>query len=127
MMKVKSIDHVNIIVRDIDESIQFYQKYLGFKVLERGHNFINKPFAVIGQSDGFSLCISESDHFSGYQGIAHIAFHVENFDEIEEIVIRENLPQVNDGVIDYDHSRSLYIIDPNGLELELVEVAAGGL
>lgn len=60
------------------------------------------------------------------KGINHIGFHIENFDEIVEKckTLKISMPY---GVIEWESSRSVYIIDPNGYEVELSEVQGGGL
>jgi lactoylglutathione lyase len=72
------------------------------------------------------LCLYELPDLIFTKGINHIGFHIENFDEIVEKgkTLKISMPY---GVIECESSRSVYIIDPNGYEVELSEVQAGGL
>jgi lactoylglutathione lyase len=60
------------------------------------------------------------------KGINHVGFHIDNFDEVVEKCKSMNITMPY-GVIEWESSRSVYIIDPNGYEVELSEVQGGGL
>jgi len=59
--------------------------------------------------------------------IAHFGFHVKNFDEI--IMTCKSLGvTINYGSpVQFENSRSIYISDPNGFDIELSEIFGGGL
>ncbi|PIW35462.1 MAG: VOC family protein, partial [Nitrosopumilales archaeon CG15_BIG_FIL_POST_REV_8_21_14_020_33_23] len=59
--------------------------------------------------------------------IAHFGFHVENFDEIMKICTSLGVKIYYDGPVQFEKSRSIYISDPNGYDIELSEVFGGGL
>jgi len=37
LMKIERIDHINIVVSDLERSLRFYSELLGFKELKRAH------------------------------------------------------------------------------------------
>jgi catechol 2,3-dioxygenase-like lactoylglutathione lyase family enzyme len=59
--------------------------------------------------------------------IAHFGFHVENFDEIMKTCESLGVTIHYDGPVKFEKSRSIYISDPNGYDIELSEVFGGGL
>jgi catechol 2,3-dioxygenase-like lactoylglutathione lyase family enzyme len=60
-------------------------------------------------------------------GIAHFGFHIQNFDDIMEKCKSLGVTIYYDGPVQFEKSRSIYISDPNGYDIELSEVTGGGL
>jgi len=60
-------------------------------------------------------------------GIAHFGFNIANFDDVIERCKEQDVQILYGGIVDWDKSRSIYIVDPSGYELELGEVSGGGL
>lgn len=58
--------------------------------------------------------------------LSHIGIHVENFEEALALAIEGKFIQEKWGIKNYEKSRSFYIADPNGLEIEISEKFAGG-
>ena len=52
---------------------------------------------------------------------------VENFNEIIEICKALGVKIYYDGPVQFEKSRSVYISDPNGYDIELSEILGGGL
>ena len=55
VMKVQSIDHLNLTVANLEESIAWYADIFGFEVVERGERD-SGPWAIIRSGDAL-LCI----------------------------------------------------------------------
>jgi lactoylglutathione lyase len=130
MIDVKRIDHLNMGVRSIAETEKFYHDFFGFEEKERGIGIGGEPFAIIGAPDRVYLCIYEygdrprpDDNLF----IHHFGFFVDDFDHaLQEL--RDRKIELNYGnVIQQGKSRSMYINDPNGYEIELVEKLGGDL
>ncbi len=73
--------------------------------------------------------------FTGYErastthlgdGLNHFGFYIENFEEIVEKCKSMDIVMPY-GVVKWEKSRSVYIVDPNGYEVELSELNGGGL
>ncbi|NLJ85560.1 MAG: VOC family protein [Firmicutes bacterium] len=83
---LKKIEHVGIMVKDLDVSIDFYTNVLGLKLKERittADGNMKIAFITIGESELELLCPKHGD-VPGSQGvIAHLAFTV---DDIEKVV-----------------------------------------
>ena len=127
VLKARMIDHINMKVKNLDESVKFYKNLFGFVIKqEENQNKIDAPSKIIG-NDSIKLCLYEVPDMSPEGGIAHFGFNVENFDEIISKCEELGVKILYDGVINWEKSKSVYIVDPSGYELELGEVSGGGL
>src|SRR5919109_4055737 len=76
MPMIRGIDHIELIVRHLDESVEFFQK-LGFKLLTRtSHHGASAELQLPGEDQ----LIFEIHQVGGEEniGINHIAFKVDN-------------------------------------------------
>lgn len=126
MIKVNALDHINMSVSNVANSIKFYKDVFGFEVLEE-KPYNGKPHAIIGRSGHilFALYEGREDNKSY---INHLGFHVEDFDSVMEKLVELNVErEFGDDYIEYPNSRSIYIFDPDGMEIELSEKFGGDL
>ena len=127
VLKAKMIDHINMKVKNLDESVEFYKNLFGFVIKqEENENKIDVPSKIIG-NDSIKLCMYEVPDMSPEGGIAHFGFNVENFDQIIVKCEELGVKILYDGVVNWEKSKSVYIVDPSGYELELGEISGGGL
>ena len=117
-----SIDHINMSVKNLAESIAFYKELFGFTIKK---DQPEENSAIIG-NDTIKLCLYEvSDDFQK-GGINHFGLHIKNFDAVMAKCEEMNITMLY-GMLVWKHSRSVYILDPSGHEIELAEVQGGGL
>ena len=122
-----SMDHVNMKVKDLSASVNFYNKLFGFEIKqEENPNKLDVPSKIIG-NDTIKLCLYEVPQMSPEGGITHFGFNISNFDEIIEKCKEFDVEILYGGPIQFEKSRSIYIKDPNGYEIDLGEVDGGGL
>ncbi|MBK7907352.1 MAG: VOC family protein [Gemmatimonadetes bacterium] len=122
MIRLDGIDHVALAVRDIDDSVAWYQRVLG---LERLHQEVWGDFpAVVGIGSTalalFPLPSEEADVRPGKRSLAirHVAFRA------SAQAFLDAQRHLKDLGIEYrqeDHqiAHSIYLRDPNGHELEI--------
>ena len=130
MIAVKQMDHLNMGVRNIEETEKFYHDLFGFEEKERGIGMDGDSFAIIGLADRVYLCIYEySDLSIEDEGlyIHHFGFHLDDFDLALKELRERKIELFYGGVVQQGKSRSMYIHDPNGYEIELVEKLGGDL
>lgn len=132
MLNVERIDHLNMEVHSLEETKAFYEKVFGFEVLESGVSPMGRDYMIIGKSGIGALCIYEVKNKKDaelfeFLTINHWGFHVKNFEEAQAFCDANNIPYQYGGVVEQGKSRSLYIDDPNGYEIEVTEKLAGGL
>ena len=127
MIKTTGIDHLNINIKNFEETIGFYQKHFGFELKEEGKSGSGNLFKIIGLKDKLYLALYEIPYNEKETGhVNHIGLHVENFDETIKYIKEQGIKITMD-TYQYPYSRSIYIEDPNGLEIELSEVFGGDL
>jgi catechol-2,3-dioxygenase len=128
MLKINGIDHININVKDLRKSIDFYKEVFGFQIMEEGTSSKSgAPYAIIGESQKAMLAIYETANLQGPTTLNHIGFNIKNFKDVVAVVEKLNIKTPDYGMIDYPSSQSLYIFDPDDNEIELSSVFAGGL
>ena len=121
-LKALSLDHVNMTVKDLEESVNFYGELFGFVEKKDQPEQMSK---IIG-NENIKLCLYEDANLEIGDGLNHFGFHVENFQEIVEKCKSMDIAMPY-GVVKWEKSRSVYIVDPNGYEVELSELNGGGL
>jgi len=125
-MPVKELGHVVLYVRDLERSAHFYGDVLGWNRITAG----DLPFRAAAFSGGRThhelLLIEVGPDAKPVQGgrragLYHIGLRVgDSDDELRDVLarIREaGVPVV--GMSDHTVTHSLYILDPDGNELEL--------
>ena len=143
MIPIESIDHINLTVRDVDRSAEFYTGVFGLTIREDRRE-ADRPYVIVGRPDVGDLALHQQtgaireDERRRPGGpirrdrINHWGFVVSDFDRLRaaleeagvEVLYRDNGA---DGLVEYPRSRSLYVADPDGNEIELTSVFGGGL
>ena len=74
------------------------------------------------------MALYESSHDELQENqLNHLGFNLENFDESIDLLKGKGIELGYGGDIDYPKSKSAYITDPNGVEIELSSNFGGGL
>ena len=127
VLKATSIDHINMKVKNLEQSVMFYTGLFGFETRQESNpNKADLPSKIIG-NDSIKLCMYEVPDMSPEGGIAHFGFGIANFDEIIRRCEEFGAEVLYGGVVDWETSRSVYIVDPSGYEVELAEISGGGI
>lgn len=124
-LKTDGIDHINLMVKDLEKTTIFWNKLLGFRILEE---LADENGRIIGNKNAM-IAIYQTPNMEKVEknGLSHISFHIENFEDVERILKKMNLKMKYNKVFYWEDSRSVYIEDPNGYEIELAEKWGGGL
>jgi 4-hydroxyphenylpyruvate dioxygenase-like putative hemolysin len=112
-MQISNIDHLNLTVADFDTSVDWYQRVLGFELVEEDVQDGTR-WGVIRQGDAM-LCIYQfedcrlEDRFAmrkmGLHGINHFGLRITDQDAWEKVIARENIKVLYDGPIRWPHSK----------------------
>ena len=70
---------------------------------------------------------AKTEHLEKGLRLKHFGLHVEGFDSIESELRERGVPINYGGPVHQGKSRSLYIEDPSGHEIELAEFVGGNL
>jgi catechol 2,3-dioxygenase-like lactoylglutathione lyase family enzyme len=109
---IKGINHINLSVKDLDESFMFYKEILGFVPLARWRN---GAYFLVGD---LWFCLSLCPKGGIAKGYTHYSFTVDtdNFDiyanKLRELGVKTWKENTSEG-------NSLYILDPDGHQLEI--------
>ena len=119
------LDHVNMTVNNIDESIHWYQKIFGFEKVEGGLTPQGHPWAIIAIQDSMismseyqRIAADENKDTSAHR-VYHFGFRIDDADQWRNKIRQHGLKLYYDGEIKYPHSRSWYVHDPSGHEIEV--------
>lgn len=126
-MKVKQLDHLNMSVKNLDESLDWYGRVFGFEKVEEGvRNGVRWAIAKSGEA---MLCLYElpdceyvdADALAkrGIHRMNHFAFRISDREAWQEVVRREGLKINYGGIVDWPHSQAWYVNDPTGYEIEV--------
>ncbi len=145
-MSTSGIDHVSVTVGDLDRSLAFYRDLLGIPLLGRGEEAGSEVASVTGLTDAH-FYFADLDLGSGQilellqyvrpegvrlkprvfdSGSGHIAIRVENLDDTLRRLKREGiLPRAAPVELRdpkwWRGARCVYVSDPDGVTVELVE------
>ena len=136
-MKIKRIEHVGIVVRDVDQSRRLWEDCFGIKLGEVEVN-PNRPVKLALYPVGESMVeliagtTPESRHAKmieqGKGGLNHICFEVENIDEALAELKAKGIPLLDETPRIGHAGCRIAFIDPQATEnclIELAELPAG--
>jgi catechol 2,3-dioxygenase-like lactoylglutathione lyase family enzyme len=128
-MQTLRFDHLNLSVKDFDETVAWYGRVFDFALVEEGTDE-GAPFGVLRSEKGAGdamLCIYHRPEYAfvdnegrkgrGLHGIRHPGFRITDEARWRETIAREGL-EVEERA--YPHSQSCYVYDPTGYEIEVV-------
>lgn len=124
-MPVQRLNHAVLYVRDVDASVEFYARALGFRAVggqpgramflqaEGSTNDHDLGLFAVGAQAG------DSAAGRGTVGLYHLAWEVDTLAELRRIsgVLRESGALV--GASDHGSTKALYAHDPDGIEFEV--------
>ena len=117
---VLGIDHIELIVRDVDEHVDFYQK-LGFKVLMRtSHHGGSAELQLPGPNQP----VIEIHTVTGEEtiGINHIALKVASAQEAYDDVTQKGIqPDRGPHLVEVTGRTNVNLRDPDGWRVQLVD------
>ncbi|HXX92776.1 MAG TPA: VOC family protein [Planctomycetota bacterium] len=127
-MDVAGFDHVNLTVRDFEESVAWYRRLFRFELVEEGvRDGVRWGILRSGGGRGSAmLCIYERPDFRGadpellgslrLHGIRHFGLRVDDGARWRALLERE---RIQTEVARWPHSTSWYLSDPTGHEIEV--------
>ncbi len=129
----KTLDHIGIAVRHLDESIQFYTEVLGGKLFDRYRSEakgVESEIAVIDLNNSrIELLMPTNNSTSPIarfmkqkgKGVHHIAYVVDNLDEALEELQTQNIRVMEETRRVNKHGRRLIYLNPADTEGTIIE------
>lgn len=121
-MKIQSLGHVVIKVRNVEKSKEFYNGLLGLPVV--AHNETPKmAFFSLGNHHDFAVMEVGEDAAGtsdNQVGLAHVAFKIgDDLDDLRKAKTHLEDAGVHSAPVDHEVTKSLYFADPDGNQVEL--------
>jgi catechol 2,3-dioxygenase-like lactoylglutathione lyase family enzyme len=127
-MEIAGFDHLNLTVRNFEESVTWYRRIFRFELVEEGVRE-GVRWGILRSRGGRGtamLCIYERPDYGGadpetlggrrLHGIRHFGLRIDDEDEWRALVRREKLETEETC---WPHSTSWYVNDPTGYEIEV--------
>jgi lactoylglutathione lyase len=124
---IKRVEHVGIMVSDMDESIKFYETLLHFKVCMRvNHGQKELSFLSHHGLPGFEIelirDLQPNTKYSEHGLVNHLAFVVDDIDKVIACCKQEGvILQTNELKYGINGRKTIRFKGPNGEMLQLVE------
>lgn len=144
--RANEASHLGIHVRDRDRSLAFYRDLLGIEVVAAWLEKTPSTKAVIGYPEAelhmailrmpgthayFEVIEYQKtdgrpiDTDNGNNGTCHMAFAVDDLDEVHDRLRRFGAPILSGGIVDLpDGGRGLWCTDPDGIRVQFTESGA---
>jgi len=121
---IKGMDHVAIVVSDMDRSIKFYSEILGLKIHSDGRKEGGEKKTFIGTKSETLVALTEDenrgkDRTGFVEGVAHIAFKVDDVERTSKILRERGVQFIEEKLDRGGKKKAYHFIDPDGLELEI--------
>ena len=114
--------HVTIKVKDLEESLKFYQEIVGLPLVSRFPAGPNMEIVFLGEGE----TLVELIHDSGQTDISigsdiSIGFAVDSLDETMEFLKGKGI-DIHSGPFEPNpNTKFLFVLDPNGLRIQFIE------
>ena len=120
------IDHIHLTVANLTDSMEWYKKVFGFELVESGTTSQGVRWGIVAQND-FMICMSEYSSRSpadkvynqSIHQIYHFGLRISDLKKWLQIIQEKQLRLYYGGQIEYAFSKSWYIHDPSGHEIEV--------
>ncbi|MGH7885347.1 MAG: VOC family protein [Thermodesulfobacteriota bacterium] len=120
---ISGIDHVAIIVKDMDRSIKFYSEVLGLVILYDGRKDGGNKKSFLGIKEKSFVALTENpdknmDH-NIVESVCHIAFKVAKLERAKESLERKGVKIIEEKTNKKGKVVACHFLDPDGFELEI--------
>ena len=121
---IKDLNHVAIVVSNMDRSIEFYTDVLGLKLILDGRSqggekktFLGtKSKAIIALSEDKNRTLNRGDYV---EGVNHVAFGVDDVEKSSQVLQEKGVEFIEIKVGEDGKGKAYHFLDPDGLELEI--------
>jgi catechol 2,3-dioxygenase-like lactoylglutathione lyase family enzyme len=119
-LPIRSLNHIAVVARRVDDSIKFYRDVLGFREVERP----NFKFAGAWLFNyGLMIHVIASDAAERPDGeiqtrAAHIALHADDLDAVERLLKEQGITY-RKSEVPGRNVKQLFFQDPDGFHIEI--------
>lgn len=118
------LEHVNLTVSDLDRAVSFYRDLFDFEIRWEGTIADGRRAAHVGDRTHYLALFETTEPGRastdyGEVGMNHFGFVVDSLQAMKERLRSLGVTPHSEQA--YDPGRHLYFLDPDGIEVELVE------
>lgn len=114
--------HVTIMVKNLEESLDFYQKIVGLPITDRLQTGPDQEIVFLGEGETLIELIYNKNLEKLYIGQdISIGFSVDNLDKTMEFINNNGLELLTEVIQPNEMTRFFFILDPNGLKVQFIE------
>lgn len=129
-MLIKGLDHIAVIVSDMDRAIEFYTNVLGLKLIKDGRPEGGRKKTFIGTDKKAILALAEDNgrrRVAGdsVEGVNHIAFFVDDIEKASGLLRERGVNFIEEKISEDGKIKAYHFLDPDGLELEICGETSG--
>jgi catechol 2,3-dioxygenase-like lactoylglutathione lyase family enzyme len=122
---IKGIDHVAIIVKDMEISLEFYSDILGLVVLHDGRKEGGDKKSFVGTKEKSLIALTENiGKKTGPrldQSVSHIAFKVDELEKAKANLESKGIEFIEVKKNSNGKTVAYHFLDPDGFELEIYD------
>lgn len=114
--------HTTLQVKDMDESLKFYQEIVGLKISSQFDAGPDRKIVFLGDGETkIELIYSPENKTVDIGNDISIGFETESVDEMMEFVKQKNI-EIHSGPFEPNpHTKFFYVQDPSGLRVQFIE------
>ena len=121
---IGDIDHVAIVVSDMDGSVEFYTGVLGLRLIRDGRSRGGEKKTFLGTESRALIALTEdktSKRADGCLpgGVNHIAFSVDDVEKMSVVLKERGVNFIEEKTGEDGKVKAYHFLDPDGLELEI--------
>ena len=120
---LKGVDHVDLVVSDMDQAIAFYTEKLGLKITHDGRPDRGSKHTFLGDDAASFLALEEDPGFhveaSPTQRLGHLAFAVDDVGAVRAELSRRGVAITGERADEDGKGKSYYFTGPDGIHLEI--------
>ena len=121
---LKGVDHVDLVVSDMDRAIAFYTGELGLRISHDGRpDGGGRKHTFLGDDTASFLALEEDPGFqvegSGKQRLGHLAFAVDDVEAVRAELSRRGVAITGQRADEDGNAKSYYFSGPDGVHLEI--------
>lgn len=120
---VGGIDHVAIVVSDMDRALGFYSGMLGLEIIRDGRPEGGEKKTFLGSEGSVFLAVTEDKNRSAEGPVNHIAFRVGGVEALGQRLKNAGISFIEEKTGPDGKTTAYHFLDPDGLELEICAAA----
>lgn len=127
---IRDIDHIAIVVSDMDRAVEFYTGVLGLKLILDGRPQGGEKKSFIGTKSKVLIALTEDKQRRGAEGpfvdgVNHVAFGVGDVEKAHQILKERGVEFIEEKTGPDGKIKAYHFLDPDGLELEICGKTGG--